>query len=455
MVNVKTFKKISSMLLATTVAGSMFIGCGSKGSGEEASGTAEDEATVLTGGDASGTELEMWTFVELHAQFYLDMAEAWNEANPDNTINLKMTVLPFGDMHNKLQSALLAGKGAPDLCDIEVGQFANFLKGEPQLETLNDVVSPYEANTVESRLNLYSKDGDVYGVPTHVGATVAFYNTELLESAGIDYTTIKTWDDFKAAGEKYYEATGNYLGTADTGSTWVLSLMLAEQGTDFTDDKGNPILDSKEMEKALTTLKELQDANVISTVAGGQPDTEEAFGEYNSGTFATAIMPMWYMSRFINYMPELSGKIAIAPAPVFEEGQPRSVGGGGTGTVVTKQSENADLAKEFIAYAKLSDEGNKKIWEDLGFDPCNTAIWTDQTITHDENNQYVQYFKNNPFDVLNEIKDEIGLIKGTTEASGDIGTTLCTTTLNSIFEDGEEVSEALKYAQEEVENAIQ
>lgn len=456
MVSMKTFKKISSMLLATTVAGSMLVGCGSKGSSSEAADSStEEEATVLTGGDANGTELEMWTFVELHAQFYLDMAEAWNEKNPDNTINLKMTVLPFGDMHNKLQSALLAGKGAPDLCDIEVGQFANFLKGEPQLETLNDVVSPYQDSVVESRLDLYSKNGDIYGVPTHVGATVSFYNTELLEAAGIDYTTIKTWDDYKAAGEKYYEATGKYLGTADTGSTWVLSLMLAEQGTDYTDDEGNPILDSKEMENALSTLKELQEANVISTVAGGQPDTEEAFGEYNNGTFASAIMPMWYMSRFINYMPELSGKIAIAPAPVFEEGQPRSVGGGGTGTVVTKQSDNADLAKEFIAYAKLSEEGNIKIWEDLGFDPCNTSIWEDQSITHDENNQYVQYFKNNPFDILNEIKDEIGLIKGTTEASSDIGTTLCTTTLNSIFEDDEDVSEALESAQEEVENAIQ
>ena len=32
----------------------------------------------------------------------------------------------------------------PDLCDIEVGQFPNFLKGVPQLETLNDVVEPYK-----------------------------------------------------------------------------------------------------------------------------------------------------------------------------------------------------------------------------------------------------------------------------------------------------------------------
>ena len=70
---------------------------------------------------------------------------------------------------------------------------------------------------VESSLNLYSSDGQVYGLPTHVGATVAFYNDELLEKAGIDYTTIVTWDDFQEAGDKYYAATGKNLGTADTG----------------------------------------------------------------------------------------------------------------------------------------------------------------------------------------------------------------------------------------------
>lgn len=43
----------------------------------------------------------------------------------------------------------------------------------------------------------------IYGLPTHIGATVAFYNTELLEATGIDYTTIKTMDDFKEAGSKY------------------------------------------------------------------------------------------------------------------------------------------------------------------------------------------------------------------------------------------------------------
>ncbi len=40
---------------------------------------------------------------------------------------------------------------------------------------------------------------------------VAFYNTEALKEAEVDYTTIKTWDDFKEAGVKYHEKTGKTL----------------------------------------------------------------------------------------------------------------------------------------------------------------------------------------------------------------------------------------------------
>ena len=230
--------------------------------------------------------------------------------------------------------------------------------------------------------------------------------------------------------------------------------MISELGSDYTDKDGNPQIDTPEMEKVLTTLKDLQENNAIATIAGGQPDNEEAFGEYNNGTYASAVMPMWYMSRFINYMPELSGKIAIAPAPVFEEGQDRSVGGGGTGTVVTNQCSDVELGKEFLAFAKLSEEGNIKVWEILGFDPVNTTVWDNEEVTNNPDNQYVKYFKNNPFDVLKEIKEEIGLCK-VVENSPSINEVFCTTTLNSIFEDGEGVKEALDYAKDEIDNAIQ
>lgn len=104
---------------------------------------------------------------------------------------------------------------------------------------LTDAIAPYKDNVVESRLDIYGKDGKYYGFPTHVGTTVAFYNDDLLKEAGIDYTTIKTWDDFKAAGVKYHEKTGKNFACAETTAQWMVNLMLAQKGTDYLDKDGN------------------------------------------------------------------------------------------------------------------------------------------------------------------------------------------------------------------------
>ncbi len=435
-------------IVSLVISMALFLwGCGkSDGTGGETS--------VLDGGAGeNATELSYWTFVELHGQHFEKMLGKWNAENPDRQIKLNVTVMPYDDMHNKLSIAVQSGTGAPDIADIELGKFPDFLAGTPQLEPLDDVIDPYRDTLVQSRIDLYSKDGVNYGAPTHVGASVAFYNTEILKEAGVNYEDIVTWEDFKQAGIQVYEKTGKYMGTADTSAAWQASMLLAQQGADLTDESGNPIVNSEEMVKAMTLLKDLQDNNVIATIAGGQPDTEEAYGEFNAGNYATAFMPLWQMSRYTNYMPDLSGKIAIAPIPVMEEGMPRSVGGGGTGTVVTKTAKDVKLAKDFLAFAKLSLDANKEIWNTLGFDPVNMDVWEMKDVTHNPENQFVKYFVNNPFDVLNELKDEIRLIKSTS-ASPTINNVLCTTTFNEIFEDGEDIAEALNDAQKQIEQEL-
>ncbi len=441
-------KRALAVLLGTTMILGSLAGCGAKKTEDS---SAEDKTAT---GEA--TELEFWTFVELHGQFFESMAEKWNEANPDKQVKINVNVMPYDDMHNKLQIALNDGEGTPDFVDIEQGKFANFTQGTPALMDLTEAAADYAEDIVKSRMDLYSKDGALYGLPSHVGATVAFYNVELLEAAGIDYTTIKTWDDFKEAGSKYYEETGKYLGTADTSALWTENLMLAELGGEYADADGNVTVNSDEMVKVMTTLKDLQDANAIQTVPGGNPDKEEAYGAFNNGDYACAIMPMWQMSRYTNYMPELSGKVAIAAAPTFEENSAvKSVGGGGTGTAVVAGKDNADLAAEFLAYAKLSEEGNVMIWDLLGFDPCNMSVWEDEAVTHNEENAFVQYFVNNPFDVLNEIKDGIGGLDSHASASyPSINTMFSSVTLNDIFENGTDVKTALDQAQADLQNEL-
>lgn len=439
---------------SAVVALSMTAAC-SQPSNSTAESTSDYTSTVDQKAGEGATSLTLWTFSELHAEYYETMAAHWNEGNADKQVELAVNVMPYDDMHNKLQLALNSSQGVPDLVDIEVSKFPNFTKGTPPLVDLTEAAAPYVDDLVQSRLDLYSKDGALYGLDFHVGTTVAYYNTELLEEAGIDYTTIHTWDDYKEAGVKYKEATGNTFATVDTSAAWQSNLLLAQLGGDYLDADGNVTMDSPEVVKAFTILKDLQDSGAAAVPPGGQPDTEEAFGAINKGEFAAMVMPSWYMSRFTAYMPDLKGKIAVAPAPAIEGAVSKTVGGGGTGTSVPSAGQNTELAAEFIAYAKLSKDGNIEIWKTLGFDPLNTSMWTDKTITHDETNTTIQFFKTNPFDAFNAVSDSIGLlVSGTSPNFPSVNNVLTTETLNNIFESGTPVEEALSQAASDLKNEL-
>lgn len=465
-------RKLLSLLLCIAMVATMFIGCGKKndtgndtaeptqaaeGTGDTAVATPTVAAgevaplDVATVGPADATHLEMWSFVNQHNDFYGLMLEKWNAANPDKQLNITFTTYPYSDMHNKLTLANQSGTGAPDLCDIEISQFPNFLKGEVQFRALNDVIEPYKKDIVQARVDIYSKDGNYYGVPTHVGATVMYYNKKILDSYGIDYTKIVTWDDFAAAGKTLKEASGGTVNmtSVDTGGSDWLWLAMAEYGEDYTvDGKANIELDS--IKKMITMQQGWLTDGIAVVSPGGQLDTEEGKGFITDGKVAAFPKAMWFMSRFVNDMPDLTGQWAIAPCPVFEAGQPRSVGIGGTGTVVSSQSKNADLAAEFIAWAKLSYEGEVQIWNSLGFDTVNTTIWSDPVITTDKTNKYIAYFLSNPFDTLNAIKTEIGKIS-VVSISPTIHEQFNLTVLNNCFENGANVDDELATAQAAIE----
>ncbi|BCJ93121.1 putative arabinose-binding protein [Anaerocolumna cellulosilytica] len=417
----------------------------------EESGEAEPEA-ITTVGPEDGTHLEMWTFVELHSNFYAEMLNTWNQKNPDKQLNITFTTYPYADMHNKLMMANQTGSGAPDICDIEIGQFPNFMQGQVQFYPLNEVIDPYRTDIVPARIEVYSKDGKNYGAPTHVGATVMYYNTKILEQYGIDYTKIVTWNDYAEAGKKLKEASGGkvFMTSVDTGGTDWLWLAMAEYGEDYTNKEGAPDIELNSIKQMLTMQQSWLEEGIAMISPGGQVDMEEGFANIGDGNIASFPKAMWFMSRFLNYLPEMKDTWAIAPCPVFEEGQPRSVGIGGTGTVVSVQSSNTELAAEFLAFAKLSYEGNEKIWEILGFDTCNTTIWTDETITKDTGNKYLSYFVTNPFDTLNEIKNEIGIIK-VGRMNPAIAEQFNLTILNNCFENGAEIESELAAAQDALE----
>ena len=74
-------------------------------------------------------------------------------------------------------------------------------------------------------------------------------------------------------------------------------------------------------------------------------------------------------------------------------------------------------------------------------------------VAHNPNNIYVKYFITNPFDVLNEVKGEIELIK-TTFATPAINELFTQEILSNLFESDGDPATLLKSAQAQLENEV-
>jgi arabinosaccharide transport system substrate-binding protein len=412
--------------------------------GQQESGSTDDMGPV---------ELELWTFQEVHISFYERMAELWNEQNPDRQIVLNATAYPYGDMHNNLLVALQSGSGAPDIVDIEISRFPNFLRGNVQLRDMSDFVDPVRDDFVEARFDIYSQNDAVYGLPFHVGLSVMYYNTAIMDQAGVDIDAIDTWDDYIEAGRQVVENTDAWMTTVEATEQWSFWPLITQQQSNIFGSDGSVTLDNQTNIDTLQMLHDMvYEHEIARTTPGGFHHAEEYYGFMAEGGAASIWMPLWYMGRFTDYMDDLQGNVAIRPLPRFSEGGFRSAGMGGTGTAVPIQGEHVELAAEFLAYAKLSEEGNILLWEELGFDPPRSSVWTSDELAQE--NKYTDFFTNGTqiFEQMLPLTEEIHPVNVTTQIPDAITLIQTEVMPRVLSEQSATPAEALRRAADQLRN---
>ena len=112
-------KKWIAMLLVVFLLAGILAGCGG--------------GTTSGKGSKEPTKLSFWLFNEVHKQFYEPGIEDWNKQYPDKPIDVTFEIYPNQEMGSKLLIALQSGTGAPDISDININYFSNFLQGDIQL----------------------------------------------------------------------------------------------------------------------------------------------------------------------------------------------------------------------------------------------------------------------------------------------------------------------------------
>ena len=150
------------------------------------------------------------------------IAEAFEAENPD--IKVDIQVVPWGNYWDKLQTAVAGGQ-AYDVFWMNGPNFPVYASNGVLMDLQDRVTSDTLDTSVypESLVNLYSLDGDLYGLPKDFDTIALFYNKDMFDAAGVDYPTADwTWDDLKTAAQAL-TTDGNWgfaSTTADQSGYW-------------------------------------------------------------------------------------------------------------------------------------------------------------------------------------------------------------------------------------------
>jgi ABC-type glycerol-3-phosphate transport system substrate-binding protein len=324
---------------------------------------------------ATGGQLELWTFADTHARWYRSMAESYKkDVNPD--FELRVTEIAFDSIFDKLQVALQSGgAGAPDIADIEVGNFGTFLRGGnvPFVDLTDRLKNgEYLDRLVAAREELYSYKGETYGIEHALTPVVLYYRADIWEGAGVDPSGFETWDDYIAGAKEI--ATGQRKAMFFPEH----EVMLRQRGGDYFDDSGNVTLDSDLSIDTMNWILDLRDRHQIATAPPDSPIdyfNPTTWSAFKEGRVSSIVGADWVAGIIKDLLPDLAGKWRVASLPAWEKGGRRTSCNGGTGACIIGTSENLEPAWNFLKHGMLTVEGNVSRYKMTNLYPPFKPAW--------------------------------------------------------------------------------
>ena len=174
-------------------------------------------------------------------------------------------------------------------------------------------------------------DGHIWGLPWDIGPAILWYREDLFEKYGVEPDSIKTWDDYIAAGKKIDAASGGKVKMAisnqilNQGGLFIVlaqdHTMLSQQlGSGWWDDQGNPILDNAVNIRAMKLLKRFRDEGITLNDITGEAEV----ATMKDASVATYAHAAWWQLEPKFLAPETQGVWGFMKIPAFETGGVRA-----------------------------------------------------------------------------------------------------------------------------------
>ncbi|MDY7028560.1 MAG: ABC transporter substrate-binding protein, partial [Spirochaetota bacterium] len=299
-----------------------------------------------------------------------ELVANFNRMHPD--MEVKMEIMPWDSLWQKLMPALISGKG-PDVMGFSVSRVPEFARAG-RLEALDSYLQGSELGSSVLAPGLMSAanyNGKQYGVPMAFASMCMYYNKEHFREAGLDpENPPATMEELEAAWEKLLkkDASGNVVRYPQAwgmkATVPMIPVVLWNHGAGIVGPDGKGVLDSCE---AVAALELLQKAFLDMSVSPLGLTGQEADNLFAAGKASIEWNGPWAINGFRGAGIDLG----IAEVPSGPEG--RITWAGDTVLVMNKDSKVKDVVWKFMEY--WNSQESQIYWsKTVAFPPTRTDI---------------------------------------------------------------------------------
>ena len=377
--------------------------------GNDAGQNAQSQNDRSGAGNADKTvELKFLTWGnEAHLDLYKSLLDKFHQTHP----NIRVTIdsVPFADYQQKI-SVLAAGRELPDIAWAAERMVPQFMANGILMD-VSDVAndSAFQMDDfIPSTLDLFRKDGKLYGLPFSTPPSVMFYNQDLFEQAGLESPNELakqgkwTWEEFEKAAKAISSGTGaDRVYGANFFRDWTNWILLSS----YSWSNGSGPFD-KEMTKftwndehGVATLKMLQRMMFVDE---SHPKAGEQIS-FESGKIGMFFDVYSYVSKA---RAITDFKWNIAPMPSGKQGAVPMLGQ--AGYVIFKDTKHPNEAKELLKFF-ASQEGIKAT--STFFVPPRLSVLNSDVFLNQPNNPDPEFIRQSVIDEMPKARFQSGHVQ--------------------------------------------
>ncbi|MFF2773243.1 ABC transporter substrate-binding protein, partial [Streptomyces bacillaris] len=320
----RALRRVATAVVATAVVGASLAACSGTSA---AGGSSSDVASALQ----KGGTITYWSWTpSAQAQ-----VAAFEKAYPKVHVNLVNAGTNTTE-YTKLQNAVKAGSGAPDVAQVEYYAIPQFALGDALVDLKQYGFDSLKSDYTPGPWGSVNVGGKLVGLPQDSGPMALFYNKTVFDKYGL--TVPKTWDEYVADAQKLHAADPTKYITSDTGDPgFATSMIWQAGGRPFQVSGTNATINLQDSgsTKWSGTWDKLVQGKLLSSVPGWSDEWFKALG---NGSIASLVTGAWMPGVLESSVKDGSGQWRVAPTPTYDGTATNSENGGGA-QVVLKQSK--------------------------------------------------------------------------------------------------------------------